>query len=254
MGFERNPSAALNGRGSEGPWLRRRNFSPLKFRVSRNLIIVKSWSLRLSARTLAFHAGKTGSIPVGTAKRNTTFDFLGASMKRRHKKEGRGHATRKRRAQKKERKVSWRAAEHEYVEKDVSWHWLVGTLTVILMLVALWQKNFFFFIFLVIATPMIFFFGKRKPRVITFTVREDLVQVGDRHLLHYSDLEGYAVLEREGFLDVIILKKKTHFNPYVRILVDSETREKAEDILADHLDEVDYEQSFLDIVSEWMGF
>jgi len=166
-------------------------------------------------------------------------------MKRRSKKK---------RENKEERKVSWRAAEHEYVEKGISWYWLVGTVAVILMLIALWQKNFFFFIFLAIATPMIFFFGKRKPRVLSFVVDETMVKVGERTIFHYRDLEGYHIFRREGYLDEIILKKKTHVNPYVRIPVDSNTREEAEEILSDHLDEVDYEQSFLDIISEWAGF
>ncbi|MDP3725326.1 MAG: hypothetical protein Q8R20_02560 [Nanoarchaeota archaeon] len=154
----------------------------------------------------------------------------------------------------KKREVVWRAAEHEYREKDVSWYWVVGTIATVFILIAVWQRNFFFLIFLLIATPMMFFFGKRKPRVLTLSVNDEGVGLGKGMFYEYGGLEGYHVLENEDVLDQIVFKKKGTFNPFFRVLVDSETRARAEEILRDHLNTIDYEPTFLDIMSEWMGF
>ena len=154
----------------------------------------------------------------------------------------------------KKREVVWRAAEHEYREKDVSWYWGIGTVAVILILIAIWQRNFFFIIFLFIATPMMFFFGKRKPRVLTLSINDEGVGLGKGVFYEYAGLAGYHVLENEDVLDQIVFKKKGNFNPFFRVLVDAGTRARAEEILREHLPRIDYEPSFLDIVSEWIGF
>ncbi len=154
----------------------------------------------------------------------------------------------------KKREVAWRAAEHEYHEKDVSWYWVLGTVAAILILIAVWQRNFFFIVFLFIATPMMFFFGKRKPRILALSVNDEGVGVGKGVFYPYAELQGYRVLENEGSLDQIVFRKKGNFNPFFRLLIDSGTRARAEEILRDHLKVIDYEPTFLDIVSEWMGF
>ena len=153
----------------------------------------------------------------------------------------------------KKREVTWRAAEHEYVPKDVSWYWLIGTIAAVLILLALWQKNFFFFIFLLIATPMLFFFGRRRPSVLTFTVTEKGIGIGRGAFYKYADLEGFHVREREGGLDEIILKKRTAIHPYLKVPIDAATRREVERVFEKELKRVRYEESFLDIVAEWFG-
>ena len=151
------------------------------------------------------------------------------------------------------KEISWRAAEHEYVEKDVSWYWIVGTIATVFILLALWQKNFFFFIFLAIATPMLFFFGRRKPNILTFTVTEKGIGVGKGTFYEYADLEGFHVREREGGLDEIVLKRRTTIHPYLKIPVDTATRRGVEQMFEKELKRTRYEESFLDIVAEWFG-
>jgi len=51
----------------------------------------------------------------------------------------------------KETEVSWRAAEYEHEEKSGGWYIIVGLVTLILIALAIWQKNFFFGIFILLA-------------------------------------------------------------------------------------------------------
>ncbi|OGD25036.1 hypothetical protein A3A21_00515 [Candidatus Jorgensenbacteria bacterium RIFCSPLOWO2_01_FULL_45_25b] len=155
---------------------------------------------------------------------------------------------------KKNEALEWRAAEFEYVHKDVSFYWIAGTIIVVLMLFSLWQKNFFFFIFLAIAGPTMFFFSKRKPKIFQFTVNDRGVGIEGHAFYEYKDLEGFALIRREGYLDILMIKRKVTVNPFVRILVDSEMGDKVRDALATKLKKINYELSLLDIVSEWFGF
>ena len=87
---------------------------------------------------------------------------------------------------------------------------------------------------------------------MNFQVSEKGVGIGKR-VFEYSDLEGFHVREREHSLDEIILKKKAVINPFVRIPVDADTREKIEKVFDKKLKRIEYEDSFLDAVSEWFG-
>ena len=40
--------------------------------------------------------------------------------------------------------LSWSAAEHEYVEKDTTWYLAIAGLTLLLLLIAIWQGKLFF--------------------------------------------------------------------------------------------------------------
>jgi hypothetical protein len=153
-----------------------------------------------------------------------------------------------------EKEITWRAAEYEYVEKGAEWYWVVGTLGAILAMIALWQRNFFFFVFVVVAGTMLVVFGRRRPRVLDFTVGEKGVGVGSGSLLPYDQLEWFAVHEREGRMHEIVFKKKTTVNPIVRLPADVTTVRHAARVLEERLPREQYEASLLDTLSELLGF
>src|SRR3989344_3766545 len=91
-------------------------------------------------------------------------------------------------------------------------------------------------------------------RIFQFTVNDRGVGIEGHAFYEYKDLEGFALIRREGYLDILMIKRKVTVNPFVRILVDSEIGDKVRDALATKLKKINYELSLLDIVSEWFGF
>lgn len=148
--------------------------------------------------------------------------------------------------------VSWKAAEYGYVEKSVLWYAVVGLTALILVAVALWQKNFFFAVFVVIAAAVFIAFGKQRPPVVEFRVSGEGVSVGKRSF-SYDRLESFAVRSRPNRLDEIILKQKTYVNPYLRLPADAKSARDARLLLRAALPEVEYQESLIDILSEWVG-
>lgn len=153
-----------------------------------------------------------------------------------------------------EAEISWRAAEYEHFEKSGVWYLIVGGVALILLVIALWQKNFFFGIFILLAGIMVITLGNRRPNVLDFKLTGEGCELGRGIFYKYDQMENFSLRSRPHRLDEIIFKKKAVFNPYVKIPVDSRTAEKARIFLVQKLPEVQYEGSLLDILIDFLGF
>jgi hypothetical protein len=148
--------------------------------------------------------------------------------------------------------LSWSAAEHEYTEKDITWYLAIGGLALLLLIIAIWQGNYFFAVFVVLAGIVLANFGKRRPKVFEFRVTGEGVGIGEKFLA-FDQLESFMLRERQGSLHELIVKQKTYVNPYLRIPVDGETAERARALLAAKLPEEEYQVSLLDVFADWLG-
>lgn len=156
--------------------------------------------------------------------------------------------------EKTQKEVSWRAAEYEFKEKGPAWYLIIGFIAAVFIVLAFVGKNFFFAVFILVASITLMFFGGVRPQVFNFRVGEEGIEIGERKTYRYEDLGGFAIFERPGRLDELILKKKTNINPYVKIPVDSKTAKRAKEILMDHLPEIEYRESLIDIFSDLLRF
>lgn len=150
--------------------------------------------------------------------------------------------------------ITWRAAEYDHFEKSGGWYFIVGGVSLILLIIALWQGNFFFGIFILLAGIMVVTFGNRRPDVLEFGLTQEGCNLGRGNFFNYGQLENFSLRNRPGRLDEIIFKKRTSFNPYVRIPVDSQTAEKIRIFLVQKLPEEEYKDSILDILVDFLGF
>lgn len=149
--------------------------------------------------------------------------------------------------------ISWRAAEHGFHEKGFVWYlWLV-IVTGAIVIIALWQKNFFFAIFSVLAGVMVWVFSKRRPPIVEFKITDSGISVGST-FYEYSDIDHFSTRSRPGFLDEIIISRKTRMNPFLFIPIDSHLAVSAHALLNTKLDEVEYQETFIDTISELLRF
>ncbi|MEK7464772.1 MAG: hypothetical protein AAB617_03290 [Patescibacteria group bacterium] len=150
--------------------------------------------------------------------------------------------------------INWRAAEYEHVRKSEAWYLFIIVASVTLIIFSLFQRNFFFAIFVVLASLMIIAFGRRKPQVFDFKINTEGVAIGKKITYHYDQLQGFSIRNRPGRLDELIIRRKTPFNPFVRIPLDSKIASKARELLKDKLPETVHEDSLLELLGEWLGF
>ncbi len=150
------------------------------------------------------------------------------------------------------KEINWRAAEYEYAQKGAGWYWVLGGICTALVVIALWQKNFFFALFIILAGLIILSLGKKRPEIFEFSLTNDKVKIGERVSCEYKDFENFSVRERPGRLDELILKKKALVNPYLRLPIDSKLAVRAKSFLREKLPEVEHQESLIDIISEWL--
>ena len=155
---------------------------------------------------------------------------------------------------KEENEIGWRAAEYDHIEKGGGWYATVGAAVLILLAIALWQKNFFFGIFILLAGIIVITLGNRRPDVLDFKLTGEGCEAGRGVFHKYEDLKNFCLKSRPNRLDELVFRKKTAFNPFVRIPVDSRTAEKARIFLVQKLPEVAYEGSLMDALIDFLGF
>jgi len=144
--------------------------------------------------------------------------------------------------------IEWQAPEFDYYKKDVSWYWLVIIVSIIVALIALWQKNLLFAIFIAVASIMIVVWGRRKPRIIEYRLNSDGLQISGK-LYDLKSFDGFYIDDEK-----LVLKHKARFRTYFKIQIDIEKKEAIENRLQHILPEIEYSESLIEAVSQWLGF
>ncbi len=151
-------------------------------------------------------------------------------------------------------KFIWKAPEFKYYYKDVSWYWVSGIIAGTLFLIALYQKNFLLAIFIALAEFTVIILGKRLPKTIEFEINNEGVQCGKMSFYKYDELTGFHIKKDNEEAGELILKTDSKITPFVKINIFIKDQEQIRDILKNFLDEVEYEESLFDIISDKLGF
>ncbi len=156
-----------------------------------------------------------------------------------------------------EKEISWTAPEFEYHHKEPSWYWLVVIVAGLLILIALFQKNFLFAIFVLIATVVFFKLGHQFPRHLDMRLSDQGIAMGENDFHPFDSLSGFATRQMDNFKDgisEIILQKKHRLSTHVKILAPTEKMEDIRVFLNKHLPEIEYEESLTDHISRLLKF
>jgi hypothetical protein len=148
----------------------------------------------------------------------------------------------------------WKAPEFKYYYKERSWYWLAGIFFGILFLIALYQKSIVIAIFWIIAGTTVMMWAKRLPKTIEFKITNDGVHFGKIRFFPYEELTGFAVKKDNEEAGELILKTTSKINPIVKINMFMQDETDIKDILKNFIDEVEYEESFFDVISDKIGF
>jgi len=157
----------------------------------------------------------------------------------------------------KKTEIKWIAPEFEYFAKDISWYWLVIIVGIIVIAIALWNKNFLFAIFVIIATLLILSWGKQKPREVEFTLDEHGLDIEKKKFYPYSGFAGFAVrppLTKDEESTDLVFKFKARFRPYFKIQIKTKDTEKFKKYTNQYLPEIEYEESIADHIAKILKF
>lgn len=151
--------------------------------------------------------------------------------------------------------TSWSAPEYEYWPKSVSWFWLTIIAAILILAVAVWQKNFLFGFFVIVAEILLIVWGNREPREVHFSVSDRGLTIDNKKLYAWSEIQNWSADEpRESGRGDIILDFKARFRPNLRILVPKDRFAEVKAALAERLPEVEREESVIDSLEKFLGF
>jgi len=152
--------------------------------------------------------------------------------------------------------ITWSAPEYHYYEKNVSWYWIVLLMTIFFVGFALWQSNFLFAVFIIIASVLIIAWGKRPPRIITFSLSDKGLSVDEKKFYHFDSVEGFAISPdhmNDGFNELAI-QTKGRISGWIKIIIEEEQADAIKALLTKHIEELEYTESLADHLSKLLKF
>ncbi len=155
-----------------------------------------------------------------------------------------------------EKEIKWTAPEFEYHHKGVSWHWLLVITAGLIILIALWQKNFLFAVFVAIAATLMVKWGHHEPRYVNFRLTGEGLEF-DTAKYPYEDFAGFATHPVHGQsedLSYLIFQRKHRLGTYLKVLAPTIMLEEIRILANKYLPEIEYEESLMDHLSRFLKF
>ena len=146
--------------------------------------------------------------------------------------------------------ISWRAPEYEYQHKGLNWYWVTIIVTIILLGISIWQKNFLFALFIVVAEVVLIFTANRIPPVWEFEISEQGVRIGEKKNYAYSHIEGFDIHPDTDEFNKLVLKLRARLRPYLIIRIPDTDSEEIEKRLEQILVRDSYEEPLSDVLSK----
>ena len=150
--------------------------------------------------------------------------------------------------------LKWSAPEFDTRPKGVSWYWLSIVVAVVIIGVAVWQKNFLFGFFIVVAEILVLVCGNREPDMVAFALDEGGLAVGGKKYL-YPELESFST---ENIPDkewpALFLNFKSRLKPALKVKIPKGQAGEIKRALTSALPETEHQPSLLDAFEEFLGF
>lgn len=153
---------------------------------------------------------------------------------------------------------SWTAPEFEYREKKEGWYWVSIIVAILILVFAVWQRNFLFAFFVMVAEIMIIVWGEKRPKNIDFSINERGLNIGQEKTYSHKEVESYGFLEEaDGEWLAMVIGFKKHIRPKVKIRIPKGAANKirsAYEKFAPEAREVEIEHSLLDAIERLIKF
>lgn len=153
------------------------------------------------------------------------------------------------------KEIKWSVQEFEYFEKGISWYWLTIIVGVVLIFLALLQKNFLFAIFVVIAELLVLNWGSYYPKAIEIKLNNKGLEINRKKFYPYDGLKGFAVnpTYSPSLFEVFFFVKQK-LTQEVKVLARSEDIEDIQEFLRNYLPETEHDESLIDHIARILKF
>jgi hypothetical protein len=151
--------------------------------------------------------------------------------------------------------LEWEAPEYEHRPKSSVWYWGSITIAVLILAVAVWQKNFLFAAFVVLAEILMLTWGERPPRLLTFSLSEKGLTIDENTFYPLGNFKSFS-LDRESHEEWagIVLFFESHLRPSILVHTPHAEAEEIAAALRKKVKEVPWEPTLLDSLERLFRF
>lgn len=145
-------------------------------------------------------------------------------------------------------KLVWKAPEHEVRDRSALWYFGLGAVSVVLVLLSLWQENFLFAIFVILAALVITALTKEPPPSRTFKLDENGLDIDGLKSLPFGRMRGFSVeaSSENPDLMILVIHSQEIIHHTLHILIPREKLSEARALLSSRLKEVPHDPSLFE--------
>lgn len=150
--------------------------------------------------------------------------------------------------------IMWAAPEAEHIERSTTWYWGSMAVAIVLIAIALWQKNFLFAVFIVIAELFVFMLAGEKPKIWDFTIDERGVTIEGHKTYRYKDITLYDVHQFSDDYKELVLQTRSKVHHYIKIFIHAKDEAKIREALDKKITHGEIEVTSLEFLERLIGF
>lgn len=151
--------------------------------------------------------------------------------------------------------ITWSAPEFEHRPKDTGWYWISIIVAVILVAIAIWQRNFLFAIFITMAEVLVIVWGDKEPATYDFKINEKGLTIGKNLFYPHSHITSFSYTDRDHteWADVVFYLDK-RLQQQVKVHFPKNRLKELQGDLTNIVPLVIHEDSFLENLERFLGF
>lgn len=151
--------------------------------------------------------------------------------------------------------IIWEAPEYDHHAKDIAWYWVSIGIALILLVFAVWQRNYLFAFFIIVAEILIIVWAEKEPPHWHFTVNEKGVHIKGHKSYSYHHIHSFHVYEHElSPWDELLFHLKGKVHPTLMVKFPKAQAREIRQALSRHIPYVEKEESFADVLRRYLRF
>lgn len=149
--------------------------------------------------------------------------------------------------------IKWQAREFEYYSKDISWFMVSGLITLLLLIVAFFTKNFLLSILVILGYFTIIAYATKKPRKINFAITPRGVSI-NKTVYDFENLSSFWISYDPPQTNELSLRSRKKLMPYVKIPLANQNPVAIRAVLIQYIPEKKHKESSIDNLAKSLRF
>ncbi|OHB08669.1 MAG: hypothetical protein A2W64_02040 [Candidatus Zambryskibacteria bacterium RIFCSPLOWO2_02_39_10] len=144
----------------------------------------------------------------------------------------------------------WRALEYNHSKKSASWSISIIIFAILFFIIGIWKYDITIIALAILGGFTILRFGRKKPKNIIFTIRNDGIQINNK-LYEYKNLQSFWIFEEHNEL---VLHSQKKLIPLIHINLNNEDKKHIKDLLLKFLPIKEENYPIYDIFARFIGY